>query len=99
MKTSVNNNIESKEKAFFIKGKKYRCIKDVTMKKSSKTAFKAGKVYEQTDEPTRWVGWLRNEQGERHGWPQPVYIPQEVKTWGTNPEDIDPRLYFEPVSK
>lgn len=61
------------------------------------TAFKAGSIYEQTNEPTHWVGWLKNEQGERHGWPQPVYIPDTVKTWGSKPEDIDPRLYFEPV--
>ena len=83
--------------AFFIVGKKYRCIKDVVMKNGGKTAFKAGSIYEQTNEPTHWVGWLRNEQGDRHGWPQPVYIPDTVKTWGSKPEDIDPRLYFEPV--
>ena len=99
MKTSSNNNnIESNSnQEFFTKGKKYRCIKSVVMKKGGKTAFKAGSIYEQTNEPTHWVGWLRNEQGERHGWPQPVYIADEVKTWGTKPEDIDPRLYFEPV--
>lgn len=82
---------------FFTKGKKYRCIKSVVMKKGGETAFKAGSTYEQVCEPTHLVGWLRNEQGERHGWPQPVYIADEVKTWGTKPEDIDPRLYFEPV--
>ena len=103
MKTSSNNNnIESKNgmsQEFFTKGKKYRCIKSVVMKKGGETAFKAGSIYEQTNEPTHWVGWLRNEHGERHGWPQPVYIADEVKTWGTKPEDIDPRLYFEPVSE
>lgn len=82
---------------FFIAGKKYRCIKSVTMKKGGETAFKAGNIYEQTGEPTHWVGWLRNERGERHGWPQPVYIADTVKTWGSKPEDIDPRNYFEPV--
>ena len=82
---------------FFTAGTKYRCIRDVKMKKGGETAFKAGSTYEQTDAPTHWVGWLRNEQGDRHGWPQPVYIPQEVKTWGTKPEDIDPRNYFEAV--
>jgi len=94
-----NSNIESKNnnQEFFTNGKKYRCIKSVVTKKGGETAFKAGKVYEQSCEPTHWVGWLRNEQGERHGWPQLAYIPQEVKTWGTKPEDIDPRLYFEPV--
>jgi len=99
MKTTVNNNnIESNSnQEFFTKGKKYRCIKSVVMKKGGKTAFKAGNIYEQVGEPTHWVGWLRNEQGERHGWPQPVYIADEVKTWGTKPEDIDTRLYFEPV--
>lgn len=87
---------EIKDDSFFTKGKKYRCIKSV-VKKGGKTAFKAGSIYEQTNEPTYWVGWLRNEQGERHGWPQPVYIADEAKTWGTKPEDLDPRLYFEPV--
>ena len=90
-------NGQIKDDSFFIKGKKYRCIKSVVMKKGGKTAFKAGNIYEQVCEPTHWVGWLRNEQGERHAWPQPVYIADEVKTWGTKPEDIDPRLYFEPV--
>jgi len=102
MKTSSNNNnIESKNnnQEFFTNGKKYRCIKSVVMKKGDKTAFKAGNIYEQTNDPTHWVGWLRNEQGERHAWPQPVYIADEVKTWGTKPEDIDPRLYFEPVEE
>lgn len=99
MKTLVNtNNIESNNQEFFTAGVKYRCIRDVKMKKGGKTAFKAGSIYEQVGEPTHWVGWLRNEQGERHGWPQPVYIPQEVKTWGTKPKDIDPRLYFEAVT-
>ena len=98
MNTTVNNNnIESNNQEFFTKGKKYRCIKSVVMKKGGKTAFKAGSIYEQVCEPTHWVGWLRNEQGERHAWPQPVYIADEVKTWGTKPEDIDPRLYFEPA--
>jgi len=83
--------------AFFIAGKKYRCIKDVKIKGSRKITFKTGKVYEQTNEPTYFVGWLRNEQNDRHAWPQPVYIPDTVKTWGSKPEDIDPRLYFEPV--
>lgn len=86
-----------KDDSFFTNGKKYRCIKSVVMKKGGKTVFKAGSIYEQTNDPTHWVGWLRNEQGERHAWPQPVYIADEVKTWGTKPEDIDPRLYFEPV--
>ena len=84
---------------FFTKGKMYRCIKSVVMKNGGKTFFKAGSIYEQTNEPTHWVGWLRNEQGDRHTWPQPVYIADEVKTWGIKPEDIDPRLYFEPVSE
>ena len=89
---------EQENKPFFIAGRKYRCIRDVKMKKGGEVTFKAGKVYEQSCEPSRWCGWLENEQGERHGWPQPVYIPQEVKTWGTKPEDIDPRQYFEAVA-
>jgi len=100
MKTSSNNNnIESKNQEFFTKGKKYRCIKSVVMNKSGRTAFKAGSIYEQASEPTAWCGWLTNDGGESHGWPQPVYIADEVKTWGSKPEDIDPRLYFEPVSE
>ena len=101
MATTVNNsNIENKSnnQEFFAKGKKYRCIKSVVMKTGGKTAFKAGSIYEQTNEPTCFVGWLRNEQGDRHGWPQPVYIADAVKIWGYKPE-IDPRLYFEPVSE
>ena len=90
---------EIKDDSFFTPGKKYRCIKSVVMRKSGKTAFKAHSIYKQMCEPTHWVGWLRNEQGEPHGWPQPVYIASEVKTWGINPEGIDPRLYFEPVSE
>ena len=90
---------EIKDDSFFTKGKKYRCIKSVVMKNGGKTFFKAGSIYEQTNEPTHWVGWLRNEQGDRHTWPQPVYIADEAKTWGIKPEDLDPRLYFEPVSE
>ena len=101
MKTSSNNNnIESNSnQEFFTNGKKYRCIKSVVMKKGGKTAFKAGNIYEQVGEPTHWVGLLRNEQGDRHGWPQPVHIADEAKAWDTKPEDIDPRLYFEPVEE
>lgn len=83
--------------SFFTAGVKYRCTRDVVSMKG-RTTFKAGNVYEQTNEPTYFVGWLRNEQGERHTWPQPVYIADEVKTWGYKPEDIDPRNYFEPVA-
>jgi len=97
--TSNNNNIESKSQEFFTKGKKYRCTKSVVMKKGGETTFKAGSIYEQTNEPTYFVGWLRNEKGDRHAWPQPVYIADMVKAWDTKPEDIDPRLYFEPVEE
>lgn len=79
---------------FFIAGKKYRCIQDVKMKKGGEVAFKAGNIYEQATDPTKWCGWLRNEQNARHGWPQPIYIPSQVKTWRTKPEDIDPRNFF-----
>lgn len=81
---------------FFTAGTKYRCIRDVKMKKSGETAFRAGNVYEQSCEPSRWCGWLKNEQGKRHSWPQPVYIADIVKTWGSKPEDIDPACFFEP---
>jgi hypothetical protein len=83
---------------FFIAGQKYRCIKSVKMKKGGEVTFKAGKVYEQSCDPSHWCGWLENEQGERHGWPQPVYIEHECETWDTKPEDIDPRQYFEAVA-
>lgn len=68
MKTSnsIQNTNESKSTEFFTKGKKYRCIKTAVMKKGGETAFKAGSIYEQTNEPTHWVGWLRNEQAARH---------------------------------
>ena len=53
MKTSSNNNnIESNNQEFFTKGKKYRCIKSVVMKKGGKTAFKADSIYEQSSDPT-----------------------------------------------
>jgi len=90
---------EQENKPFFIAGTKYRCIRDVKMNKSGNVAFKAGKVYEQTCEPSHWCGWLTNEKGDRHAWPQPVYVADTVKTWGSKPDDIDPRLYFEPVEE
>lgn len=95
MEKTSNNG----KKHFFTIGTKYRCIKTVTMNKTGKTAFKAGKVYEQTNEPTYFVGWLRNEQGEHHAWPQPVHIPKAVEIWDMKAEDADPRNYFEPVNE
>ena len=92
VKTSVNtNNIESKNQEFFTKGTKYRCIKSV------KGDFTKGKVYEQSSDPTQWYGYFRNDQGVHHVWPQPANIARECALWGYKPEDIDPRLYFEPV--
>lgn len=91
-------NSEEESKPFFIAGQKYRCIRDVKMKQGGETAFKAGNVYEQSCEPSHWCGWLTNEKGDRHAWPQPVYIPDCIKTWNSKPEDMDPRNYFEPVA-
>ena len=100
MKTSSNNNnIESNNQEFFTKGTKYRCIKSVIMKKGGKTAFKAGSIYEQSSDPTAWCGWLTNDGGESHGWPQPINIAKACEVWDMKPEDNDPRLYFEPVSE
>ena len=99
MKTSSNNNnIESKNQEFFTKGKKYRCIKSVIGNKSGRETFTKGQVYEQYTEPSVFYGWLRNNQGERHAWPQIDEMADYLETWpDTKPEDIDPRLYFEPV--
>lgn len=42
---------------FFTAGVKYRCIRDVKMKKGGETAFKAGSIYEQrTRRRTGWAG-------------------------------------------
>lgn len=96
--TSNNNNIESKNQEFFTKGKKYRCIKSVNGNKSGRETFTKGQIYEQYTEPSVFYGWLRNNQGERHAWPQIDEMADYLETWPeTKPEDIDPRLYFEPV--
>ena len=96
MKTSSNNsNIESKNnnQEFFTNGKKYRCIKSV------KGDFTKGKVYEQSSDPTQWYGYFRNDKGIHHVWPQPAQIDHSCELYGMKPKDIDPRLYFEPVSE
>lgn len=101
MATTVNNNnIESKNQEFFTKGKKYRCIKSVIGNKSGRETFTKGQIYEQYTEPSVFYGWLRNNQGERHAWPQIDEMADYLETWPeTKPEDIDPRLYFEPVEE
>ena len=92
MKTSNNNNnIESNNQEFFTKGKKFRCIKSV------KGDFTKGKVYEQSSDPTQWYGYFRNDKGILHVWPQPDNIAHNCDLYDMKPEDIDPRLYFEPV--
>jgi hypothetical protein len=68
-------------------------------KKNRATAFKAGQIYEQASEPTAWCGWLTNDGGESHGWPQPANIAKACEVWDLTPEDADPRNYFEPVSE
>lgn len=100
MKTSSNNNnIESKNTEFFTKGKKYRCIKTVKGNETGRETFTKGQIYEQYTDPSIYFGWLRNNEGDRHAWPQPDEIAREVETWDWNPADIDPRNYFEPVSE
>lgn len=92
--TSNNNNIESKNnQEFFTKGKKYRCIKSV------KGNFTKGKVYEQSSDPTQWYGYFRNDKGVHHVWPQPAQIDHSCELYDMKPEDVDPRLYFEPVEE
>ena len=86
------------QKEFFTKGTTYRCIRNVVMRKTGKTAFKSGGIYKQAEQPTPYFGWLRNEQGESHAWPQPARIEHEANIWDATPESIDPRLYFEPVN-
>ena len=93
MKTSNFNNSESNNKEFFTKGKKYRCIKSV------KGNFAKGKVYEQSSDPTQWYGYFLNDKGILHVWPQPTQIDHCCDLYDMKPEDIDPRLYFEPVEE
>jgi len=84
---------EIKEAEFFTKGKKYRCIKSV------KGEFTKGKVYEQSSDPTQWYGYFRNDKGRHNVWPQPAEIAHSCDLYDMKPEDIDPRLYFEPVEE
>lgn len=84
---------------FFVAGMRYRCTRDVVMKKSRKKAFRAGTIYEQTADPSPFYGWLTNEQGERHAWAQPAELAEHCKTWNSKPEDNDPRQYFEAVGE
>jgi hypothetical protein len=91
MNTSANNN-EVREQKFFVKGMHYRCIKTV------KGSFTRGKVYEQCSEATEHYGWLANNKGEHHCWPQPGNISDQCGKWGFAPEDIDPREYFEVIA-
>lgn len=91
--TSNNNNIESKNQEFFTKGKKYRCIKSVNGN------FTKGKVYEQSSDPTQWYGYFRNDKGIHHVCPQPAQIDHSCELYDMKPEDVDPRLYFEPVEE
>lgn len=96
-------DIESDEDTpapFFTPGTRYRCIKEVRMNaRGRRKVFRAGSVYEQTADPTAHFGWLTNEQGDRHAWPQPAEIPHELETWPKiKAENIDPRNYFEAVT-
>ena len=77
---------------FFSPGTRYRCIKAV------KGCFTVGNIYDQSSEATRWHGYLRNDKGEMHCWPQIDEIAHSSELFNMKPEDADPRLYFEPVA-
>ncbi|MBQ8938352.1 MAG: hypothetical protein IJ066_11665 [Bacteroidaceae bacterium] len=88
---AIENN-ETREQNFFVPGMRYRCIKSV------KGSFTKRKVYEQASEASDHYGWLTNNKGERHSWPQPSNIANQCETWGFAPEDIDPRVYFKSIA-
>lgn len=95
--TAAADNDDDGEAPFFTIGTRYRCTKTVT-NDDGEELFTAGIIYDQYREATIYYGWLRNNHGHRHGWPQPREIAQECDTWNWKPEDIDPRNYFEPVN-
>lgn len=77
--------------SFFQVGARYRC------KKAVKGYFAQGSVYGQSASPTEHFGWLVNDEGIPHVWPQPASISETAGIWDIEPEDIDPRIYFEQV--
>ena len=83
---------------FFTPDTRYRCTRTVIDDEGHET-FTKGQIYEQASEPTIYYGWLRNNSGTRHAWPQPQEIANECEAWGWKPADIDPRNYFEPVEE
>lgn len=83
---------EIKDEPFFSPGTRYRCIKAV------KGCFTVGNIYDQSSEATRWHGYLRNDKGEMHCWPQIDEIAHSSELFNMKPEDADPRLFFEPVA-
>lgn len=93
----MNKKNKANADIFFTDGKKYRCTRDVVMKKTGRVAFKAGNIYNQTVAPSAYYGWLTNEQGERHAWPQAHYVEHEARIWGMTPDECDARNYFEPM--
>ena len=98
MNTLTINNIENKEQDFFTNGTKYRCMRTVINDKGVE-CFTAGKVYDQHWNPTAHYGWLTNNQGHRHAWPQPCEVSNECENFDDlTAEDIDPRNYFEAVA-
>ena len=80
---------ENQDTAFFTKGATYRCIKAV------KNCFTVGKTYKQADDPTDWYGWLVNDNGDQHSWPQPSYVAHECMVWDSAPDKMDARKFFE----
>ena len=87
MATSVNNNSR-----FFEAGKAYRCIKSV------RGCFKKDKEYVPRRADNLFA-WFTNDKGEQHTWPQIENIEHECELFGFKPEDMDPRLFFEPVDE
>ena len=75
---------------FFEAGRMYRCIKGV------KKSFRKGKEY-LPNRVDRFFAWFTNDSGEIHTWPQIDNIQHECELWNFKQEEIDPRLYFEPV--
>ena len=87
-----STNGQIKDEPFFSPGTRYRCIKAV------KGCFTVGNIYDQSSEATRWHGYLRNDKGEMHCWPQIDEIAHSSELFNMKPEDADPRLFFEPVA-
>lgn len=87
------------DRPFFTPGTRYRCIREVRFYRPGYVAFHEGKIYAQYCESSTQFGWLTNDQGNRHTWPQPAQIAELCRGHNIRPENADPRLYFEPVGE